>query len=179
MTTLPRELALVWPATLTADTANRIVVRFRDFPEAVTDGDDEADALAQAADCLAEAVAGRIARRDDIPPPSPIGRETAVPLEALLAYKAALYGVMRADGLSNVDLARRLGVDEKEVRRMTDPRYRGTKISRLTEALAECGVTTAVVTMDSARRKRILKRPGQAGHGESQPRRAVTTRSPA
>ena len=111
MTTPHRKLALVWPATLTADTADRIVVRFRDFPEAVTDGDDEADALAQAADCLAEAVAGRIADRDDIPPPSPIGRETAVPLEALLAYKAALYGVMRADGLSNVDLAKRLGVD--------------------------------------------------------------------
>ena len=45
-------------------------VRFPDLPEALTGGDDLEDTLVQAADCLAEAIAGRIARGDDIPPPS-------------------------------------------------------------------------------------------------------------
>ena len=45
-------------------------VRFPDVPEALTGGDDLDDTLAQAADCLAEAIAGRIRRGDDIPKPS-------------------------------------------------------------------------------------------------------------
>ncbi len=45
-------------------------VRFPDLPEALTGGDDLEDTIVQAADCLAEAIAGRIARGDDIPPPS-------------------------------------------------------------------------------------------------------------
>lgn len=43
---------------------------FPDLPEALTSGDDLADTFAQAVDCLAEAIAGRIARGDDIPVPS-------------------------------------------------------------------------------------------------------------
>src|SRR2546422_4097820 len=42
-------------------------VRFPDLPEALTGGDDLEDTLEQAADCLAEAIAGRIARGDEIP----------------------------------------------------------------------------------------------------------------
>ena len=40
-------------------------VRFRDLPEALTGGDDLEDTLAQAADCLAEAIAGRSRPRRD------------------------------------------------------------------------------------------------------------------
>jgi len=43
-------------------------VRFPGLPEALTGGSDLADTLAQAADCLAEAIAGRIVRGDRIPP---------------------------------------------------------------------------------------------------------------
>ena len=46
-------------------------VTFPDFDEAFTDGDTLAEAVAEAADCLEEALAGRIARREDIPAPSP------------------------------------------------------------------------------------------------------------
>ena len=45
-------------------------VRFPDLPEALTGGDDLADTFAQASDCLAEALAGRIVRGDEIPLPS-------------------------------------------------------------------------------------------------------------
>jgi predicted RNase H-like HicB family nuclease len=45
-------------------------VRFPDLTEALTGGDDIEDTFVQAADCLAEAIAGRIARGDEIPSPS-------------------------------------------------------------------------------------------------------------
>ena len=44
-----------------------------------------------------------------------------VPLSTSL--KAALYMAMREDNISKSELARRLSIDEKEVRRMLDPRH--------------------------------------------------------
>src|ERR1039458_5408689 len=43
------------------------MVRSRDLPEAITSGQDRADAIEQAADCLQEALAGRLVRRGPIP----------------------------------------------------------------------------------------------------------------
>jgi predicted RNase H-like HicB family nuclease len=42
------------------------------LPEALTDGADEAEALAEAADRLSEALASRIVDGDEIPAPSPL-----------------------------------------------------------------------------------------------------------
>src|SRR5258708_40363474 len=47
---------------LSEGNGNGLHVRLPDLPEALTGGDDLADTTAQAADCLAEAIAGRIAR---------------------------------------------------------------------------------------------------------------------
>jgi predicted RNase H-like HicB family nuclease len=53
-------------------------VRFPDLPEALTSGEDLADTQLQAADCLAEAIAGRIARNDPISPlPEPNAASTS------------------------------------------------------------------------------------------------------
>src|SRR4029450_6553516 len=83
----------VYPATLTPDAQDGgFVVTFVDIPEAITQGDDVPEALHQAADCLEEAIAGRIRRRDDIPTPSPIqAGQYAVVVLAQTATKAALY----------------------------------------------------------------------------------------
>ena len=106
-----------------------------DFEEAVTDGDTFAEAIAEAADCLEEALAGRMARREDIPSPSPArGRPAAVP-GAVLAAKAALYEALREEALSNSAFAAAMGIQESEVRRMLDPHH-ATKIGRLEKALA-------------------------------------------
>jgi|SRR5439155_21636882 len=67
-------------------------VRFPDLPEALTGGDSLEDTCAQAADCLAEAIAGRIARGDDIPSPSPPKRgQRLISVPRYLAPKLALY----------------------------------------------------------------------------------------
>ena len=62
--------AYSYPVTLAPEEDGTFVVRFEDFPEAITQGDDIEDALVQAADCLEEAVANRMAMGLSIPIPS-------------------------------------------------------------------------------------------------------------
>ena len=113
-----------YPAELRRTGPDEIVVSFRDLPECLTSGADEADAIAEASDALEEAVAGRIDDHEPIPLPSncrPAEYRIAVPPGT--AAKAALSVAERDSGLSRSALARRLGVDEKVVRRMLDPRH--------------------------------------------------------
>jgi antitoxin HicB len=95
-----------------------------------------------------------------------------IPLPPLLAYKAALYGVMRRDRISKSELSRRLGIDEKDVRRLVDPSYRGSKVERLHQALAACRVATRLTLVDIADRDRGLGGSAQTG-------RAAIERAPA
>ena len=134
-----------YPVVLTEDDAEGgFVVTFPDLPEAITQGDDAAEALSQAADALEEAVAGRIRRGDEIPEPSrPRPGQHVVPVPAQTAVKAALYLALRESGLSKVELAARLGCDEKEVRRLLDPRH-PSKLPRLQAALAALGKRLAL-----------------------------------
>jgi antitoxin HicB len=130
----------VYPATLTPDAQDGgFVVTFVDVPEAITQGDDVPEALHQAADCLEEAIAGRIRRHDAIPEPSPVqAGQYAVAVPAQTAAKAALYVALRQTQLTQVELAARLQCDEKEVRRLLDPRH-ASKLARMSAALALLG----------------------------------------
>jgi antitoxin HicB len=130
----------VYPATLTPDPQDGgFVVTFVDVPEAITQGDDVPEALHQAADCLEEAIVGRMRRRDDIPEASLVrAGQYTVALPAHTAAKAALYLALRQTQLTQVELAARLHCDEKEVRRLLDPRH-ASKLSRMEVALAILG----------------------------------------
>jgi antitoxin HicB len=109
-----------------------------DLPELLTQGDDRTDAIVQSTDALEEVIAGRIRRGDEIP-------EASIPAEGedveiirvppIMAAKAALALALRESGLSQSAFSRRLGVDEKEVRRLLDPRH-PSKLPRLQKALA-------------------------------------------
>ena len=59
-----------------------------------------------------------------------------------------MYEAKREVGIGNVELGRRLGVAENEIRRCLDPRH-ATKINRLEDALATLG-RRLIVTMDAA-----------------------------
>ncbi len=128
-----------YPAMLTPEEEGGFVVTFRDLPEAITQGETIEDALAEAADCLEEAIALRIDDGLDIPEPSRRRKGehlVATPLQT--AMKAALYLAMRESGISKSELARRLAVDEKVVRRLLDPRH-GTRLSVMERALVMLG----------------------------------------
>ena len=139
-------MRFAYPARLRPDPAGEWVVSFRDLPECMTSGADETDAMVEAADALEEAIAGRIDDGERIPTPSTcrVG-ERRVALAPDMAAKAALALAFRESGLTRLALAERLGVHEKVVRRMLDPRH-GTAASRIHKALRALGRELVVET---------------------------------
>jgi len=134
----------VYPARFAPAKEGGFVVTFRDLPEAITQGEDMADARLQAADCLDEAIAGRIDDDEDIPPPSVARKgEQLIAVPTRTAAQGALHLAMRAAGISKSELARRLGCDEREARRLLDPHH-PSKIERLESALAAVGGEVAL-----------------------------------
>lgn len=128
-----------YPAKVEQDEAGFFLVTFPDFPEAATDARSREEALTEAADCLEEAVAGRIKRGEDIPPPSRAsGDMVPIFLSALYAMKAALYLALREANLSPADLAAKLGKDEKKAHRLLNPR-RASRMEALEAALRPVG----------------------------------------
>lgn len=128
-----------YPVDLIPSEEGGYVVMFPDFSEAITQGDSESVALEEAIDALEEAVAGRIRREDEIPLPSKVkAGQHCVWLPTLMVAKASLYLVMRESQMTNVALARKLECDEKEVRRLLDPRH-PSKVGRIEQALAILG----------------------------------------
>ena len=139
-------MRFTYPARLRPDSTGELIVSFRDLPECLTSGADEAEALAEAADALEEAIAGRINRADSIPVPSARrSGEHHVAVPAGTAAKAALALALRDSGLSRAALAQRLRVDEKSVRRMLDPRHR-TAVARIETALRALGHELVIET---------------------------------
>ena len=132
-------MKFVYPARLSQQAEDEVVVSFRDVPWCHTSGADVTEALAEGEDALEEAIAGCINHNESIPMPSePLPGEFLVTVPAETAAKAALALAFRASGLTRVALAKRLGVDDKVVRRMLDPRHR-TSIRRLNDALRALG----------------------------------------
>ena len=128
-----------YPVLLSAADEGGYVVTCRDLPPLVTQGEDEQDALTQAADAMDELFATTMIDGGDFPEPSKARRrERLVAPPAETVAKAALYVAMREAGISKLQLAKQLGVDEKEVRRLLDPRY-GSKLPRIAEAIGLLG----------------------------------------
>ena len=130
---------LEYAVLLTSSEEGGFVVTCRDLPSLVTQGEDRADALAQAADAMDEVFAIYMDDGLSLPPPSKARRgEVLVCPPAETVAKAALHAAMRAAGVNKLQLARRLGVDEKEVRRLLDPHH-GSRLPRIAEAVQALG----------------------------------------
>ena len=115
------------------------IITFRDIAEAITQADTIEDGLVEAADCLDEAIAGRIDDGLTIPKPSKQRRgERIISVPAQTAIKAALYIAMKEEEVNKSELARRLNVDVREVGRMLNPHH-GTKLPAMEQALAALG----------------------------------------
>ncbi|MDE2915383.1 MAG: type II toxin-antitoxin system HicB family antitoxin [Paracoccaceae bacterium] len=119
------------------DDDDTVFVTSPDFPELTTFGDDGDEAIARAADALEEAIAARIAARQDIPEPSAGGTRVKVP--TLTAIKALLYQGMRDQGIGKAELARRLGWHLPQVDRVLDVRH-SSRLDRMDLALSAIGL---------------------------------------
>lgn len=142
--------AFTYPAKFSRDQEGRILVRFPDLPGVATDGADIAEAMVEAIDCLGSDLSIRMAQKEEIPPPSaPKRGQRMVPVPLWLAPNLALYLTMRKQGISNCELARRLGCGKTVVRRMLDPDH-NTKPEKLQAALAALGKRIAISVEDAA-----------------------------
>jgi len=142
-------LELAYPALFTPDAEGRILVKFVDLPHTATDGKDQAEAMAEAIDCLASVLSISMSLREEIPSPSRSRRGAVmVPVSLDVAPKLALYQAMRAAKIGNSELARRIGVTEAVVRRMLDPAHK-TKALKLHTALEALG-TRLVISTEAA-----------------------------
>lgn len=112
------------------------VVSFPDVPEAITEGEDMADAIEQASDALGVALLTYLEMGRELPEAKTEG--TLIYPDAEVATKIAVIETFRACGISRTELARRIGKDEKEARRLLDPNTT-TKLPMLTAALAAMG----------------------------------------
>ena len=63
-------MRFAYPITLAGQRDGAILVSFPDVPEALTEGADKAEALAEAEDCLIAALGGYVSRGWAIPQPS-------------------------------------------------------------------------------------------------------------
>lgn len=134
-------------ATLTPDEEGGFNVTFPDVPEAITAGDTEAEALANARDALGVALRGILYLGGEIPVPKASGRPVAVDAED--ALKIAVITAFKQAGISKVELAARLGKAETEARRILDPNH-PSKLGQLQSALAALGKEVVVEVRDAA-----------------------------
>ncbi len=126
------------------------LVTFPDVPEAITQGDDYADARASAIDALSTALRGRIDDGRAIPEPKAKDAGLVfVSVDPETALKIAIINEVRAAGISKSELARRLGKAENEARRILDPNH-GTRLGAMREALAVLGKEIVVSVRDAA-----------------------------
>lgn len=142
--------AFAYPAKFSKGGDGRVVVEFADLPRVATDGKDMPEAIEEAIDALGSDLSIRLSRHEEIPVPSaPRRGHRLIPVPLWLAPKLALYLAMRDQGISNLELGRRLGVHEKVVRRMLDPEH-ATKAERIQAALAALGKQMTVEVRDAA-----------------------------
>ena len=132
-------MTYAYPCVLTPAEDGSLVATFPDVPEAITGGANRSEALAVAEDALATALAGYVHEKWDIPAPSEAtAGQALVPVSPVVAAKLALYSAMRAQRITKVELARRLGISESAVRKLANPDHR-SHVSQVQKALRAVG----------------------------------------
>lgn len=123
---------------LTPDDNGTLLASVLDVPGVHSFGDDEADALARAADALVTMLMARIRAHEDIPAPRRHKAGPSVSLPALIGLKLALYESMRTAQVGKAELARRLDVHLPQVDRLLDLQH-ASRLDALVGALQAVG----------------------------------------
>ena len=115
---------LDYPVILEAQPEGGYVVTFPDVPEAITQGEDEDEALLYAIDALETALSFYVDDRRPLPEPGKAkrGQRTVRP-SALECAKLGVYRAMTEQGIKKSELARRLGWHMPQVDRLFDLKH--------------------------------------------------------
>ena len=110
---------LDYPVNLEVQAEGGYVVTFPDVPEAITQGEDEDEALLYAVDALETALSFYVDSRKPLPSPSkPKRGQRTVRPSALEGAKLGVYQAMTSQGVKKSELARRLGWHMPQVDRL-------------------------------------------------------------
>jgi antitoxin HicB len=111
-------------------------ITFPDFPEAITCGYSEEEAMEYAEAALATVLSIYMDRKQDLPKASSLrGKHLRiVRLPALQEAKISLYQAMRNARLRKADLARRLGWQKSQVDRLLDLKH-ASRLNQIEQAL--------------------------------------------
>ena len=145
---MARRATYAYPVQLEPEPDGGYVVLLPDIGYGATQGDDLAEALAQAEDLLEEAILGMLAHSEEVPLPSPARGRPTVALPALTAAKLEAYRAMRAAGLNKKQLAERLGWQPSQVTRLFDGRH-ASRLDQIEAALKALG-RRLIVTSEAA-----------------------------
>lgn len=128
-----------YPALFKLSESGRYIVTFRDIPEAITQGDNEADAHLMAADALLTAMDFYFEDRRPVPAPSaPEEGERLIDLPLSASAKVLLLNEMLAQKVRPADLARLMDIKPQEVNRIINLGH-ATKIDTLAAAFKALG----------------------------------------
>ncbi len=127
-----------------------ITVSFPGLPEAISQGDDRADALSQAEQVLGLTMLAYVQACRPLPAATGEGPGVVMISPALdVAGKVALIEAFRDSGLTVADLASRIGREERDVRRLLDP-FHPSKLTALMRPLQALGKRLVIAVDDAA-----------------------------
>jgi len=128
-----------YPAKFETGETGAVIVTFRDIPEAIAQGNDEADAFAEGASALLTAMDFYFEDRRAVPPPSEaVAGEHLIDLPLSASAKVVLLNEMLAQKVRPADLARLMSITRQEVNRIIDLEH-ATKIDTLAAAFKALG----------------------------------------
>lgn len=130
---------LAYPVLLTKDTNGTYLVAVPDLPEANSVGDDQDEALLNAADAIATAMEIYFDERRAVPLPSKAHKgQPIVSLPAIEEAKVLLWNEMQAQNIRKAELARRLNVHMPQIDRLFNLKH-STKVEFIEQAAKALG----------------------------------------
>jgi antitoxin HicB len=136
-----------YPANFAPAEEGGFVVTFRDIPEAITQGDTEAEAIEMAEDALLTAMDFYFEDDRTVPAPSKArAGERLIALPLSVSAKVLLLNTMIERQVRPSELARLMGVKPQEVNRIIDLGHT-TKIDTVADAMSALGRELDVVAI--------------------------------
>ena len=150
--------AYAYPARIARAREGGWLIQFRDFPEGHSQAEDGEDIIDIAEGLLQACIEARLLDSMEVDEPSATRTGevlVSVPLET--ATKAALLSAVASTGTSRVALAKAVNMDEKEIRRMLDPRH-SSKLPRLARVLKALGKELTISVVDAPKPPEVRER---------------------
>lgn len=130
---------LAYPVLLTKDTNGAYLVEVPDLAEANSVGDDQDEAMLNAADAIGTALEIYFDERRPVPLPSKARKgQSTVVLPAIEEAKVLLWNEMQAQNIRKAELARRLNVHMPQIDRLFNLKH-STKVEFIEQAAKALG----------------------------------------